>query len=198
MRYWGILAAKLVVAAAFSFRRLVRHAQYLHPSCAYCYASIIRRFSRFELDPMVFLFFLSARAGILFLIVWDQRYRCRTCGRRLRMPVLTGRYAQMLLYGQPKLEYICTYGHGTLKVPELHIGGNAAERLAEERRRHLERAVLLRQTGEGITLPGRAVPQADTGSVLCRFNSFVSLASARHGACAFLDRHGRSKKECIA
>jgi hypothetical protein len=72
---------------------------------------------------MVLLFFLLS-VGVLFLVVQDQRYRCRTCGRRLRMPVLTGRYAQMLLYGQPKLEYICTYGHGTLKVPELHIGGN--------------------------------------------------------------------------
>jgi hypothetical protein len=29
----------------------------------------------------------------------------------------------MLLYGKPRLEYICTYGHGTLKVPELHITG---------------------------------------------------------------------------
>jgi len=71
---------------------------------------------------LVLLFFLLVQ-GVVFLIIWDQRYRCRTCGRRLRMPVMTGRYAQMLLYGQPKLEYICTYGHGTLKVPELHIGG---------------------------------------------------------------------------
>jgi hypothetical protein len=39
------------------------------------------------------------------------------------MPVQTGRYAQMLLHGRPKLEYICTYGHGTLKVPELQFGG---------------------------------------------------------------------------
>ena len=43
---------------------------------------------------MVFLF-LSSCYGLLFLIVWDQRYRCRTCGRRLRMPVQTGRYAQI-------------------------------------------------------------------------------------------------------
>ena len=74
---------------------------------------------------MVFLFNLLAY-GVLFLIVWDQRYRCRTCGRRLRMPVQTGRYAQMLLHGRPKLEYICTYGHGTLKVPELQFSGKEA------------------------------------------------------------------------
>ena len=123
MRYWGILAAKLVVAAAsLSAVWYGMHSIYTPP------AHIVR----FNHPPflhdlkwtaMVFLFFLLVQ-GILFLIVWDQRYRCRTCGRRLRMPVLTGRYAQMLLYGQPKLEYICTYGHGTLKVPELHISGN--------------------------------------------------------------------------
>ena len=61
--------------------------------------------------------------GVIFLIFLDQRYRCRTCGRRLCMPVTTGRYAQMLLFGPPKTEYICVYGHGTLKVPELHITG---------------------------------------------------------------------------
>jgi hypothetical protein len=40
------------------------------------------------------------------------------------MPISTGRYAQMLLFGRPHTEYICTYGHGTLKVPDLHIGGH--------------------------------------------------------------------------
>jgi hypothetical protein len=123
VRYWGILAAKLAVAAAVLYAVwLGLHAIYTPP------AELVRwNHSPFLHDltwtGMVFLFFLLVQ-GVLFLIIWDQRYRCRTCGRRLRMPVLTGRYAQMLLYGQPKLEYICTYGHGTLKVPELHIGGN--------------------------------------------------------------------------
>lgn len=61
--------------------------------------------------------------GVLFLIVWDQRWRCRTCGRRLRMPVSHGSYGQMLLFGRPRTEYICIYGHGTLNVPELHVTG---------------------------------------------------------------------------
>jgi hypothetical protein len=61
--------------------------------------------------------------GVLFLIILDQRYRCRSCGRRLRMPVSTGSYSHMLLSGRPQTEYICLYGHGTLKEPELHISG---------------------------------------------------------------------------
>ena len=62
--------------------------------------------------------------GVMVLIILDQRYRCRTCGRRLRMPVTRGRYAQMLLFGRPTTEYICIYGHGTLRVPDLHISGH--------------------------------------------------------------------------
>jgi hypothetical protein len=123
MRYWGILAAKLVVAFAFFYAlwhgllaaytpppHLARwnHSPFLHD---------------LPFTGLVLLFHLLVQ-GVLFAIIWDQRYRCRTCGRRLRMPVQTGRYAQMLLYGRPKLEYICTYGHGTLKVPELHFGGS--------------------------------------------------------------------------
>lgn len=120
MRYWGILAVKLVVAAAVLYAIWYGlHAMYTPPEYV----------ARWNHSPfmhdltwttMMFLYNLLVQ-GVLFLIVWDQRYRCRTCGRRLRMPIQTGRYAQMLLYGRPKLEYICIYGHGTLKVPELHI-----------------------------------------------------------------------------
>ena len=125
MRYWGILAAKLAVAAAGLYAIWIGlKASYTPP-----YEIARWNHSPFTHDlnwtTMVFLFNLLVY-GVLFLIVWDQRYRCRTCGRRLRMPVQTGRYAQMLLHGRPKLEYICTYGHGTLKVPELQFSGKEA------------------------------------------------------------------------
>jgi len=61
--------------------------------------------------------------GVGYLIVWDQRYRCRTCLRRLRMPVETGSWGQMLQFGRPRIEYICVYGHGTLRAEELQISG---------------------------------------------------------------------------
>lgn len=120
MRYWGILAAKVVGAALFL--------------CAVWYGLLVN-YTRPEYHDLrskmlvnlgwtgsMLLFSLLVHVVIL-AIIWDQRYRCRTCGRRLRMPVQTGRYAQMLLHGRPKLEYICTYGHGTLKVAELQFMG---------------------------------------------------------------------------
>ena len=61
--------------------------------------------------------------GVAYVCVWDQRYRCRVCLRRLRMPVETGSWSRMLLLGRPRIEYICPYGHGTLKLPELQISG---------------------------------------------------------------------------
>ena len=62
-------------------------------------------------------------AGALYLIVWDQRYRCRVCLRRLRMPIETGSWSRILLFGRPQIEYICPYGHGTLREDDLHISG---------------------------------------------------------------------------
>ena len=95
MRYWGILAAKLIVAAAFLYgvwRGM--EALYTPPAeLAKWNHSPFLHDLRFTM--MVFLFNLLVQ-GVLFLIIWDQRYRCRKCGRRLRMPILTGRYAQML------------------------------------------------------------------------------------------------------
>jgi len=58
--------------------------------------------------------------GLVYLAALDQRYRCRTCLRRLRMPVSHGEWDQILL-GRPRTDYICTFGHGTLRVPELHL-----------------------------------------------------------------------------
>ena len=63
-------------------------------------------------------------AGALYLVIWDQRYRCRVCLRRLRMPVETGSWSRMLQFGRPRIEYICPYGHGTLREDELQISGS--------------------------------------------------------------------------
>jgi hypothetical protein len=59
----------------------------------------------------------------LYLVIWDQRYRCRVCLRKLRMPVETGSWSRMLQFGRPRIEYICPYGHGTLREEELQISG---------------------------------------------------------------------------
>lgn len=62
-------------------------------------------------------------AGMLYFVVYDQRYRCRVCLRRLRMPVETGSRGFMLQLGRPRTEYICPYGHGTLKQEEFQTSG---------------------------------------------------------------------------
>jgi hypothetical protein len=64
-----------------------------------------------------------AGAVLVYLIVYDQRYRCRVCLRRLRMPVETGSRGFMLQLGRPRIEYICPYGHGTLKQEEFQTSG---------------------------------------------------------------------------
>jgi hypothetical protein len=114
VRYWGFLIAKLAAAGAplWVLWSAIRWG--------------FRRESNFAHDlgyTMAMMFFFLACAGVLYLIVWDQRYRCRTCLRRLRMPVAAGSWPNMLLFGQPRTEYICLYGHGTLKVPEVQING---------------------------------------------------------------------------
>src|SRR5205085_7663918 len=74
---------------------------------------------------VVLLWFLLS-AATLYFIVWDQRYRCRVCLRRLRMPIETGSWSRMLQFGRPRIEYICPYGHGTLKEDELQISGRSS------------------------------------------------------------------------
>ena len=39
------------------------------------------------------------------------------------MPVETGSWSRMLQLGRPRIEYICPYGHGTLRQEEIQILG---------------------------------------------------------------------------
>jgi hypothetical protein len=119
MKYWGFLVAKLVVAA------VVLYAGWFALYNWYPVPPYMNAHEMFLHDlpwtTLMFVYNLVVQ-GVLFLIIWDQRYRCRTCARRLRMPVSTGSHAHVL-FGPPRTDYICTYGHGTLNVPELHLTG---------------------------------------------------------------------------
>jgi len=123
MRYWGYLCAKVVVAAAALYGLLLWISG-LFPADPHPDAVAPLRNGDLKLLCTVVLmgWFLMA-SGTLYLIVWDQRHRCRTCLRRLRMPVETGSWGFMLQLGRPRIEYICAYGHGTLKEEELQISG---------------------------------------------------------------------------
>ena len=115
MKYWGFLVAKLMAAAVVLWgARIVPDAYiYIYPRARFA----------FDLSfTFVMLGYWLFATGLLWAVIWDQRYRCRTCLRRLRMPVRFGSWTNVL-FGAPRTEYICTYGHGTLKVAELQITG---------------------------------------------------------------------------
>jgi hypothetical protein len=138
MRYWGILAAKLAaVAGVIAGLWFGLNALWPKPDPGL----------RVQLHPFatdlwytaaVMVMFLVG-VGLVYLAVFDQRYRCRTCGRRLRMPVRQGGW-NLVLMGRPTLDYICAYGHGTLRVPELGIASpeQAAWEPIEDMWRELE------------------------------------------------------------
>jgi len=123
MRYWGFLVAKLV-AAAFVLRSLWFGVRQLFVQPAVFLGLEQKPFAHDLGYTSAMMVFFLVCAGIVYVIIWDQRYRCRTCLRRLRMPVAAGSWPNMLLFGQPRTEYICIYGHGTLRVPEVQITGS--------------------------------------------------------------------------
>lgn len=124
MRYWAYFAAKLVAAGALLYG-LLMSLSWVWPPAPQLFTYIPPRFGYdlgFTLAVLVWFLLCS---GTFYLIIWDQRYRCRVCLRRLRMPIETGSWSRMLQFGRPRIEYICLYGHGTLKEDELQISGLA-------------------------------------------------------------------------
>ena len=131
MRYWSYLAAKLAVAFSVLYGVrwvIVKKFPYAEP---FSFPMAHRERYYIPNDPFLhdinytftMLVFTLFAVALLWLIVWDQRYRCRTCLRRLRMPILTGSWTH-ILFVRPRTEYSCPYGHGTLKVDELQITGH--------------------------------------------------------------------------
>jgi hypothetical protein len=121
MKYWGYLAAKVVVWLAI-LTAIERAIAWSFPPVNFYLRGPIPVVRYLDYQFIMLAFGLFA-VGLAWLIVWDQRYRCRTCLRRLRMPIQTGSWTHVLL-GAPRTEYICPYGHGTLKVAELQIAGH--------------------------------------------------------------------------
>jgi hypothetical protein len=123
MRYWAYLAAKLVSAAAVLYGLLAWITASFPDEPNPPPLAPLRDGGQILLLNVAELGWFLLCAGVLYVIVRDQRYRCRTCLRRLRMPVETGSWGRMLQFGRPRIEYICPYGHGTLKQEELQISG---------------------------------------------------------------------------
>jgi hypothetical protein len=122
MRYWGYLAAKLAGAAAALYGMLALLGKTFPPEPNAPLAPLGEGMQRLLCNLALMGWFLLC-AGAFYLIIWDQRYRCRVCLRRLRMPIETVSWGRMLQFGRPRIEYICLYGHGTLREDELQISG---------------------------------------------------------------------------
>lgn len=122
MRYWAYLAGKLGLCAALMYS-LLRLLNATWPTTPTRFNYVPPRFGYDLLYTLLTGLWFLACCGLLYLCIRDQRYRCRVCLRRLRMPVETGSWSRMLLLGRPRIEYICPYGHGTLKLAELQISG---------------------------------------------------------------------------
>src|SRR5581483_5447273 len=124
MRYWGWLVTKCAVAAGPLYGLLFLLASLFppKPKDANDLWALASGTQALLCNLALMAWFLLC-VGVLYLIIWDQRRRCRVCLHRLRMPVETGSWSRMLQFGMPRIEYICTYGHGTLKEDEFQISG---------------------------------------------------------------------------
>jgi hypothetical protein len=123
MRYWAYFSGKLIGITAVSYGLFVALARFWPPQEQFAYVYPPRFGHDLGYTLGVGVWFLLS-CGMLYAAIWDQRYRCRICLRRLRMPIETGSWGRMLQFGRPEIEYICTYGHGRLNVAEVQISGS--------------------------------------------------------------------------
>ena len=121
-RYWGFLLLKFVAAGLGSATALWFLNLFWPPRTPWFHINRWQFGYDLGYTTLAGVCFLFAY-GLFYLAVWDQKYRCRTCLRRLCMPVETGSWGYMLQLGRPKMEYICAYGHGTLNVEEIKFTG---------------------------------------------------------------------------
>ncbi|HEX4771403.1 MAG TPA: hypothetical protein VH351_11250 [Bryobacteraceae bacterium] len=123
MKYWAYLVGKLaaVIALTLTLQIVVLNA----------FPPRVSRFGKIRtpfLYDMPFTFAIMGTllvgAGLFALAIRDQRRRCRTCLRQLIMPVASGSWGNILRLGRPQTEWICPFGHGTLRIDDLHLNGN--------------------------------------------------------------------------
>jgi hypothetical protein len=68
-------------------------------------------------DELSIWVFLPMAIAVLSWSVHDQQSRCRTCLRRLELPVDIGRTGSVLL-NWSGTEMVCSQGHGILYLPD--------------------------------------------------------------------------------
>lgn len=101
VRYWGFLLLKVTAAGLGSAFTLWFLNLFWEPYTPFFKLNQ----SQFSYDlgytTLVGVWFLMSY-GFFYLAIWDQRYRCRTCLRRLMMPVEVGSWSYMLRLGVPR------------------------------------------------------------------------------------------------
>lgn len=123
MKYWAFLIAKL--AAVYAIAVLLKRTLVL-------VLDVPKSVTKFGHPPFMhdltwttaMMVYSLVCVGLVYLVILDQKYRCRTCLRRLRMPINTGSWDRATIFAPPKTEYICPYGHGTMKQKDLQITGH--------------------------------------------------------------------------
>ena len=113
MKWWGLLVAKIVCLIAIHIV-LILWINGFFPKDQMG-RDLAYTFSLMGADMFVFVL------GYGFWM--DQKYRCRTCLRILRMPLEKGNWSHATLFAPPKLEWICPFGHGTMRQDEIHLSG---------------------------------------------------------------------------
>lgn len=122
VRYWLFLLGKLLLGAALTGGLLWLVNLFWEPRTPLLHLAPYRFGYDLLYTTIIGGVFLIAY-GLAYLAILDQRYRCRVCLRRLRMPIETGSWSLMLQFGRPRIEYICIYGHGKLNVEEIQFTG---------------------------------------------------------------------------
>ncbi len=128
--YWGFLLVKLAGAGLGSAGALWFLNLFWLPATPFVNLNASQFCYNLPYTTLVGVWFLFSY-GLFYLAFWDQKYRCRTCLRKLRMPVETGSWGYILQLGRPRIEYICPYGHGKLNVEELQYTGKAGPEWTE-------------------------------------------------------------------
>jgi hypothetical protein len=122
MKYWLYLGAKLAGTFATTYLLLVVVIHFLPEPPRLSYGAEAP-FLHDALTTFAIFFVWLIGAGLVYLSLYDQRRRCRTCVHRLIMPVSTGSWSNMLTFGRPQTEWICPFGHGSLRIEDLQITG---------------------------------------------------------------------------
>jgi hypothetical protein len=127
MKYAAWFAAKLAIAAVL-LGLVWRLVEALLPPAP---GGLLANLPRLGIDLPYTLgvgFIVVLGWALLKIALHDQQYRCRICLRKLRMPQAEGRLSYVWLLGNPYTEYICTFGHGKLYVPDVHLASTGKPR----------------------------------------------------------------------